>query len=474
VSGPATADHIVVTLTYDTENGVTLPTPKKIQVPVTMPLADVFARAASINQSSPPPLSFTSLLVGMMASSPSLTEILGRQGATLARIGQSRGQTYDQSSLNRIGAQLLPTELGATVSARRAIETAGTIAASLKSPALDVRHLAAAYPILSNWHVDDFKEFGIDRLVWCRELGAEMAASHPGERWYWRGYTDRASPVPLTSFSADVYTEKDLLGIDRTVDALALLMASTRTDTPLSIGIFGPWGSGKSFFMRHLRRKIFQIPIWMREITSEQRAVVVKSLLGATAAPLTTTPTIGALSGEAPAAASPPPRGSEARRLDGFQAALDVAEENPDPLRITPQEGSFVERVAPLLSDKPRALKRFVNSYRLLKASLSDLDRQTFVVDDECSPYKICLSQLAYFTGQPRLGPVFARELEHVSGDHSTLLDWLDTAEAAADDATRASVLAAARLIPDAGAMRLKDFQAWLPETTRYLFHRDD
>jgi KAP-like P-loop domain-containing protein len=967
VSGPATADHIVVTLTYDTENGVTLPAPKKIQLPVTMPLADVFARAASINQSNPPPLSFTSLLVGMMASSPSLTEILGRQGATLTRIGRSRGQTYDESSLNRIGAQLLPTELGATVSARRAIETAGTIAASLKSPALDVRHLAAAYPILSNWHVDDFKEFGIDRLAWCRELGAEMAAKHPDERSYWRGYADRASPVPLTSFSADVYTEKDLLGIDRTVDALALLMASTRTDTPLSIGIFGPWGSGKSFFMRHLRRKIwglaereqnrvaawiekrgnrtatkddaplyygqvaqvefnawhynegnlvaslvdhlfrnlrvlpegkdkeleerrasvlvqisavegkvveaatvidrtrqqveqarqdvdrahgeviaarqgvdaqareleatsaearrereqldtaiqdlaadtsgidagdvvnvalrplteapafrdakqaarnfasavgdwrtfasrlasprgaavlalclavplvawftnwftgawatvsglgltgaagakelvdylrerrrefetrlqqldeeharrvdaetkelqqeqakvqaswdkkiaalrgtleqqraslaereaavesaakaladrtkeleakvqdrasaetklqdlqaqlkrlssallldefikersgtdeyrkqlgflalvrrdferlsdliaraneewcapdkntpapllnrivlyiddldrckvdtvvqvleavhlllafplfvcvvavdprwieqclrekhkdrfseetenqdrratvgdylekiFQIPIWMREITSEQRAVVVKSLLGATAAPLATTPTIGALSGEAPAAVSPPPRGSEARRLDGFQTALDVAEENPDPLRITPQEASFVESVAPLLSDKPRALKRFVNSYRLLKASLSDLDRQTFVVDGECSPYKICLSQLAYFTGQPRLGPILARELEHVSGDHSTLLDWLDTAKAPSDDATRTSVLAAARLIPDAAAMRLKDFQDWLPETTRYLFHRDD
>ena len=36
-----------------------------------------------------------------------------------------------------------------------------------------------------------------------------MAEQFPGERWYWRDYADRAAPVPLTSFSADVYTERD-------------------------------------------------------------------------------------------------------------------------------------------------------------------------------------------------------------------------------------------------------------------------
>jgi predicted KAP-like P-loop ATPase len=90
-------------------------------------------------------------------------------------------------------------------------------------------------------------------------LRARMAARFPKERAFWLSYVDRASPVPLTSFSADVYTQEDLLGIDRNVDALALLIASTRTVTPLAVGVFGPWGSGKSFFMRHLQRRIVEI-----------------------------------------------------------------------------------------------------------------------------------------------------------------------------------------------------------------------
>jgi hypothetical protein len=61
----------------------------------------------------------------------------------------------------------------------------------------------------------------------------------------------------MTIFFA--YTEKERLGIDRAVDALALLMASTRTAPPLSIGVCGRWGSGKSFFLRHLRRRIWSL-----------------------------------------------------------------------------------------------------------------------------------------------------------------------------------------------------------------------
>ncbi len=122
-----------------------------------------------------------------------------------------------------------------------------------------MRHLCAAYPVLANWHLKDFERFEIDRLQWARAYGAEMARRFPAERAYWASYADRASPVPLTSFSADVYTDEDLLGIDRSVDALALLIASTRTVTPLAFGVFGPWGSGKSFFMRHLQKRIVRI-----------------------------------------------------------------------------------------------------------------------------------------------------------------------------------------------------------------------
>src|SRR5262249_34294376 len=154
-----------------------------------------------------------------------------------------------------------------STSARRAIEEGQAIASSIddESP-FELRHVIAAFPIIRDWpHDKDFIDLRIDRLAWCRKFGAYMAEQYPDERGYWKEYADRAAPVPLTSFSADVYTERDLLGIDRSVDALALLMASTRTDTPLSIGVFGPWGSGKSFFMRHLRRRIWSLGDWERK-----------------------------------------------------------------------------------------------------------------------------------------------------------------------------------------------------------------
>ena len=170
--------------------------------------------------------------------------------------------------------------------------------------------------------------------------------------------------------------------------------------------------------------KIFQIPIWMSPIESRQRAEVVKTLLGTTAAPpkASTAPAQSNGQEAAPLRQSGGSRSLiDARATDGFQPIIEKAEKNRDPLRITPEESQFVDHVAPLLSDKPRALKRFVNTYRLLKASLPDIDHETFVSDSPSSPHKICISQLAFFTGQPRLAPMLVRLLATPDPDHTTL-----------------------------------------------------
>src|SRR5262245_12982579 len=159
--------------------------------------------------------------------------------------------------------------------------------------------------------------------------------------------------------------------------------------------------------------KIFQIPIWMKPIDGQQRATVVKSLLGSTAAPPPPKPERG----EARAATEAPlaPERGEEREVsaDGFQSVVNKALERPDPLHISPEEEQFVDSVGELLSDKPRALKRFVNTYRLLKASLSDLDQQTFVTADSSSPHRVCIAQLALFTGQPRIAPMVVKHAQN-------------------------------------------------------------
>lgn len=60
--------------------------------------------------------------------------------------------------------------------------------------------------------------------------------------------------------NADVITDKsqDYLDFQSDIDAIAGLIAFKEATLPLAIGLFGNWGSGKSFFMRKLKERIDQ------------------------------------------------------------------------------------------------------------------------------------------------------------------------------------------------------------------------
>ncbi|MDQ3275628.1 MAG: KAP family NTPase, partial [Actinomycetota bacterium] len=51
----------------------------------------------------------------------------------------------------------------------------------------------------------------------------------------------------------------DLVGITAEVDAFAYLIASRTLTPPLAVGLFGDWGSGKSYFLRSVQRRIDQL-----------------------------------------------------------------------------------------------------------------------------------------------------------------------------------------------------------------------
>jgi hypothetical protein len=82
----------------------------------------------------------------------------------------------------------------------------------------------------------------VDELA--ARLGSTTVEAPPEVSWYVAGY------------SADTAHGPDRLGFTDDVDMLADLVASRLVKPPLSIGLFGNWGSGKSFFMRQMRSRV--------------------------------------------------------------------------------------------------------------------------------------------------------------------------------------------------------------------------
>ena len=70
-----------------------------------------------------------------------------------------------------------------------------------------------------------------------------------------RGLLD-GSEIPFAGFRNDAAAGEDLLGVQRDVDAICSVLAARDVSPPLALGLFGNWGTGKSFFMELMRKRI--------------------------------------------------------------------------------------------------------------------------------------------------------------------------------------------------------------------------
>lgn len=102
-------------------------------------------------------------------------------------------------------------------------------------------------------------EMGLDP-VFVREALYEWVRGQGDLDHAWEalliGESSEIASRRLSGFSTDRAGGEDLLGIQDEVRALAVLIAARTVVPPLSIGLFGEWGSGKTFFMRQLRNAI--------------------------------------------------------------------------------------------------------------------------------------------------------------------------------------------------------------------------
>jgi hypothetical protein len=63
----------------------------------------------------------------------------------------------------------------------------------------------------------------------------------------------------LSGLRADNVQGEDTLGVERDAASFARVIADRNVDPPLAIGLFGEWGSGKSFFMHLIKAQIARI-----------------------------------------------------------------------------------------------------------------------------------------------------------------------------------------------------------------------
>jgi KAP family P-loop domain len=150
--------------------------------------------------------------------------------------------------------------------------------------------------------------------------------------------------------------------------------------------------------------KIFQIPFWLRRPDEDAIKRMLHSLVKES---LPSSLTVTSKANEQPPSDKEP----------DLQATAVFKQRRHDPkargLDIQPEEFAYIESLAPLLDRSPRALKRFVNVYRLMKASLPPDELDAFLDDDEPlgAPFKTVLLLLAVVNGLPALSDALLQAL---------------------------------------------------------------
>jgi hypothetical protein len=189
--------------------------------------------------------------------------------------------------------------------------------------------------------------------------------------------------------------------------------------------------------------KIFQVPFWLKPMNSKATAVMVRGLLQSSlvkpAIPGDQDATsgvhppagAGAPSDDGPAPAPPgePPAGDSGAGVSEAPKEPALASPPVLDLSITPEELDYMAKLSSLLGRSPRALKRFVNVYRLIKAGLEEYELQAFTRQrGTLADYQAVLLLLAVDTGTPLAAREFHRAIEAVlAADHGVTARSLTT-----------------------------------------------
>lgn len=191
-------------------------------------------------------------------------------------------------------------------------------------------------------------------------------------------------------------------------------------------------------------------------------------------------------SAEPPPGAAPVPEATQVP-AKAEEPSIDL---NPDVLRIEEIEREFISQLAELIPT-PRAAKRFINIYRLIRATVSPADLPTFVGEpQQPGEHRAVMVLLAILTGFPRQAPYVFRKVLSLPQDSGwdnavgTLRPWqLPNTEGVqyqnsampamnmAEAAEWKRLCAALNALKDAVPETLAPYLRWARRVARFSFH---
>ncbi len=116
-------------------------------------------------------------------------------------------------------------------------------------------------PTVLNGHIGAVRDLAVvpdgEHVVSIGEDGTIRVWDHlAGEQVAGTGFTEPAPPPPRPTPASDEPSSRDLLGFRQDVRTLAAVIADRTTEPPLCVALLGPWGSGKSSFLRQLHDRV--------------------------------------------------------------------------------------------------------------------------------------------------------------------------------------------------------------------------
>jgi hypothetical protein len=193
------------------------------------------------------------------ATTTHLVHHLGGPGAIKGLVGA------DQLSDELAATAALPfaSELGSIFDRARIFAAAMSMSTEGRAPELHIRHVLAALLIERGPlpAFDLLRRAGRTAGGVLAQLVTRVCEIEGCDPARMRAVLEELREAVIVCYDNDDASGEDRLAIGNDVRALAAVLASTQITPPLSVGLFGDWGSGKSFFMAKLRERVEQLAV---------------------------------------------------------------------------------------------------------------------------------------------------------------------------------------------------------------------